>query len=122
MTPEQEARLKKEYPALFPQDLCFEIGAGWADLVERIARELREVGIGVRAEQVKEKFGGLRFYIAYLDERPDREAVDRVGQVIRRAEDESFTICEDCGAAGKLGGHGWVRTSCAQCRAAQSQA
>lgn len=55
-------------------------------------------------EQVKEKFGGLRFYHVNGDE--------FVMGAIALAEKMSYTICEECGAASKTRGGGWVRTLC----------
>jgi hypothetical protein len=55
-------------------------------------------------EQVKEKFGGLRFYYMNGDE--------FVHGAVALAERMSYTICEECGVAGKSRGGGWVRTLC----------
>lgn len=65
--------------------------------------------IEVKVAQVKEKFGGLRFYTYGGD--------DYVRGMIRFAESMSFVTCEVCGKAGKLGGKGWFRTLCEPCRA-----
>ena len=64
--------------------------------------------IEVKVAQVKEKFGGLRFYIYGGD--------NYVRGMIRFAESMSFVTCEFCGKAGKLGGKGWYRTLCESCR------
>ena len=42
-----------------------------------------------QVQQVKEKFGGLRFYIS--------AAPQEVHNMIHKAEAESYTICEHCG-------------------------
>ena len=59
------------------------------------------------AAQVKEKFGGLRFYVDNAD--------DYTGGVIALAESMSYRTCEDCGAPGKQTGRGWIRTLCDTC-------
>lgn len=56
------------------------------------------------ADQVKEKFGSLRMYSHGGD--------DFCDGVIQMAEAMSVRTCEDCGAPGKLGGRGWIRTLC----------
>lgn len=56
------------------------------------------------ADQVKEKFGGLRFYHHGGD--------DFCDGVLSMAENLSYRICEECGAPGKVGGKGWIRTLC----------
>jgi RNA polymerase-binding transcription factor DksA len=44
--------------------------------------------------QAKEKFGGLRFYIT--------SAPQEVHDLIHKAEEESYHICEECGKKGTL--------------------
>ena len=59
------------------------------------------------AAQVKEKFGGLRFYVDNAD--------DYTTGVIALAESMSYKTCETCGAPGKQTGRGWIRTLCDEC-------
>jgi len=56
------------------------------------------------AVQVKEKFGGLRFYV--------QAATDKHYSYISFAESMSYRTCEDCGAPGKTYTDGWHRTLC----------
>jgi hypothetical protein len=56
------------------------------------------------AVQVKEKFGGLRFYV--------QAATDKHYQYISFAESMSYRTCESCGAAGKTYTDGWHTTLC----------
>lgn len=58
----------------------------------------------VVADQVKEKFGGLRFYYHGGD--------DAVSGMVRMAESWAANTCENCGAVGTLRHGGWVRTLC----------
>jgi hypothetical protein len=58
----------------------------------------------VVVEQIKEKFGGLRFYYQGGDE--------QVHGMVRMAEAWAGIACEDCGGIGKRRGGGWVRTLC----------
>jgi hypothetical protein len=63
----------------------------------------------VKAAQIKEKFGGLRFYVDGGDE--------YVFGAIQLAETMSLVMCEQCGAPGKVGDHsgrGWYYTACEQ--------
>lgn len=57
-----------------------------------------------RASQVKEKFGGLRFYMTM--------ATDEMFDFIEEAESKSTTICEVCGEPGKTFNDGWMVTLC----------
>ena len=56
------------------------------------------------AVQVKEKFGGLRFYV--------QAATDKHYNFISFAESMSYRTCEDCGAPGKTYTDGWHTTLC----------
>jgi hypothetical protein len=60
-----------------------------------------------KAVQIKEKMGGLRIYINHGNE--------KMFQIIRRAEEESFITCEDCGKPGRERFGGWIRTLCDEC-------
>lgn len=56
------------------------------------------------AVQVKEKFGGLRFYV--------QAATDKHYNFISFAESMSYRTCEMCGAPGKTYTNGWHTTLC----------
>ena len=58
----------------------------------------------VIVQQIKEKFGGLRFYY----HGGDRE----VQGMVRMAEAWASRTCEDCGKPGELRTGGWQRTLC----------
>ncbi len=58
----------------------------------------------VVAVQVKEKFGGLRFYVDRSD--------SVVDALISMAESMSYRTCEVCGSPGKSRNGGWIRTLC----------
>jgi hypothetical protein len=67
-------------------------------------RPVYEIVTQVVVEQVKEKFGTLRFYYNGGD------AV--IDGMVRMAESMSSVMCEECGAPAKTQGHGWVGTLC----------
>lgn len=56
------------------------------------------------AAQVKEKFGGLRFYV--------EEGTQEHYAIIDFAENISYKLCEECGNKGKLYTLGWHKTLC----------
>lgn len=58
----------------------------------------------VVATQVKEKFGGLRFYYSGGD--------DEIDAYVTFAEVLSERTCDVCGAPGKQSGGGWIATRC----------
>jgi hypothetical protein len=67
----------------------------------------------VEVLQVKEKFGGLRFYAAIHGCTEEQEKAIR--EVIRKAEGESFKVCEVCGKAGREINNGWIKVRCEEC-------
>ena len=60
-----------------------------------------------KAAQVKEKFGGLRFYVDNHSE--------YVNGILAMAESMSTRICQDCGNPGRAAKGGWIRTLCKAC-------
>lgn len=84
-------------------------GDGWYRLIyelcEQIQKHADEKHFDVLATQVKEKFGGLRFYLRGADEHIDK--------LIEEAELKSCTMCEVCGEPGaRRTSGGWLRTMC----------
>lgn len=82
------------------------VGPGWGDILTRLIDDLFELGWDGSVLQVKEKFGGLRFYVGH--------ASDAVYERIRNAENESLETCEQCGKPGSPRGDGWIKTSCGE--------
>lgn len=75
---------------------------GWRGIIEPLIKELAEHDGDIF--QIKEKFGGLRFY--YFGGNEDfRKKVDK-------AEEKSYTICEYCGKPGRLRYGGWIKALC----------
>jgi hypothetical protein len=68
----------------------------------------------VTLDQVKEKFGTLRFYYTGGDE--------YIHGMVTMAESMSGVICEECGNPGERKGGGWVRTICDPCEEARERA
>ncbi len=67
-------------------------------------RKVRKPVPQVVAVQVKEKFGGLRFYY--------EGGNDQIFGMVRMAEAWAANTCEECGAPGKMRNGGWIRTLC----------
>ena len=72
----------------------FDIDLGWYPLVKELIEDLINLGWNKQTCQVKEKFGGLRFYI--------NEGSDEIHKRITKAENDSYEICEVTGKPGKL--------------------
>jgi hypothetical protein len=78
------------------------VGKGWSKILDGLY-DIKPRNVFVA--QVKEKFGGLRFYIFGGD--------DEFHEAVRLAEKESYHVCEICGDPGKLREDlGWILTLC----------
>lgn len=96
-------RLKAAYPSML-EKCDFYLPIGWTKLVETLLKDLTFVCPEIQVAQVKEKFGGLRFYA----DNCNKEA----NELIKLAEQQSVLICEECGKPGELRSDGWLKTLC----------
>jgi hypothetical protein len=124
MNQELDDLLCKKYPKIFAErhlsemQTCmywgFSHADGWFNIIDQLCANIQNhidwkaknghVVPQVVAEQVKEKFGTLRFYYRGGD-----EVIDGM---VRMAESMSGVTCEECGAPGVTGGQGWIKTLC----------
>ena len=105
-----QQKLIDAYPDFGIQDLEFGIEThnGWYNLLNDLCRELKENEFKGKVKQIKQKFGGLRFYTD--------EATDKDYKIIYRYEEKSFTVCEKCGKqAYERVMHGWITVLCEDC-------
>ena len=95
----------------------FECGDGWFNILDQLMGNIQhhidwknrteEVVAQVTLDQVKEKFGTLRFYYSGGD--------DYISGLVSMAESMSGVTCEGCGNPGKSRGGGWIHTYCGAC-------
>ena len=101
-------------PNVFRKNKYIEFNEGWKDLILEASLSIENIIVNkfpkdlieeIYATQVKEKFGGLRFYMTYYD--------DDIDAIIKKAETKSTSTCEVCGnlASRKVNG-GWIQTLC----------
>jgi hypothetical protein len=127
MSPEKTKYLLESFPKLYASHMLpmseslmcfgFEHSDGWYDIIHTLSSELETLnnnGATITAEQVKEKYGTLRFYISYNDE-TTKEQVNQANIFIGEAEFRSAKTCEGCGKPGKIQGTGWIYTACDEC-------
>jgi len=79
-----------------------ECGPGWDKLIDPIIKLCEDDGAEIL--QIKEKFGGLRFYVHNPSPIIELE--------IKEAERLSYKTCEVCGEPGLLYGGSWLKTLC----------
>jgi phage FluMu protein Com len=104
-------------------------------LLDRLAEDLIALGWDRVLHQVKQKFGGLRFYIGgrvvldfhggdklqSIEVTTRKGAYEALAHRIAEAEKESLKICEECGAPGRPcrpgcdDDRGWIETRCPRC-------
>jgi len=83
-------------------------GDGWLDLLEETDNLLSQLDPNYTISQVKEKFGGLRYYSSLSDEKinllKNSQNVDEIKKlsqeffdIIRQQENKSLDTCEVCG-------------------------
>lgn len=137
MKEELDKKLCETYSKIFKmrnasaQETCmcwgFEHGDGWYDIIDAACKNIQNHVNWKRktdpfssmtdeefdeihqpiAAQVKEKFGGLRFYVDNADE--------YTNGVIALAESLSYRTCEQCGNKGIMRKGGWIKTLCDGC-------
>jgi len=162
MKSELDEKLVKKYPIIFkdrykdPQQTCMcwgFPGDGWYDLIDKLCWDITKIiedyKIDVTAVQVKEKFGGLRFYVTIsgrynkrflfwfenklfdlfskfkkdkywykyhmFRQKIFKTPSEKIFSLIEKAEDDSYKICESCGAKAKPRGKYYVVTLCDAC-------
>jgi hypothetical protein len=107
----ERAALQERFPKTGRFWRGIDIGDGWMPIVIELDRHLLEIKPDYELHQVKEKFGGLRYYVGEIPEE---------GQtLIDVAEALSYQTCENCGEPGKestSGGY-WLKTLCDKCDA-----
>jgi len=120
MNPELYNKLLLKYPNLFKEALgdsklsisLFGIetnGPGWDKLIQTLCEGIdyhvkHNKCRPVTITQIKEKYGGLRFYYYGGD--------DIVDGMVRMAELVSEYTCEQCGKQGKIRTDAWLKTLC----------
>jgi hypothetical protein len=110
----QEA-LEAPMPKRSIEEWVEDVGGGWGPLIRGLDANLRALDPDYRIGQIKEKFGGLRYYVDSFS--GDTELADKL---VRAAEDVSFKICEDCGGPGDRSSTNkgfWIKTLCPRCAA-----
>jgi hypothetical protein len=105
-------QMEERFPNMFTEPYGgFCVGEGWWPIVENLCRHIqhhidwkRGTCSQVTVNQIKEKFGGLRFYYSGGD--------DEISGMVSMAESWAGHSCETCGAPGKSREGGWIKTLC----------
>jgi hypothetical protein len=154
MDQELEKILVEKYPKLYRdyggdiRQTCmgwgFTCKDGWYNIIDDLSFKIKEIDTKDRvvADQVKEKFGGLRFYYhindyhyyqifpwslwlkipykirPYLTKARQffyKRFDEKINDLVYEAERKSYKTCERCGCPGQRRSGGWIRTLCDPC-------
>lgn len=92
------------------EDWKGEVGDGWWPIVEELGLAMFRLDPDLEIHQIKEKFGGLRFYYSSSEEHGCSEEQKIL---VHFAERLCARTCETCGLPGSLRNDlGWVLTLC----------
>jgi len=113
-----------KYPKLYSELSYFETDIGWLNLIDELSQKLEAINnkyedaeTCVYAVQVKQKFGGLRFYVYSRD--ISEEDYQTCQNLIAEAEKTSYNVCESCGKpASSFKRNFWILTLCKECQEA----
>jgi len=108
-------QLYLDYPHLYATKISLDCGDGWFVLIDALSNHLEhhilQLDPGLQeqiwAEQIKEKYGSLRYYLSH--------STTVMEAIISFAEDMSAHICEECGHPGRRRNGGWIKTLCDAC-------
>jgi ribosomal protein L37AE/L43A len=94
-----------EFRNIDRNDALVMVGQGWAGLINELYDAMPS---DTEVVQVKEKFGGLRFYVGF--------STNEFMDLIDKCEERSYHICERCGKKGVLReNRRWILTLCDEC-------
>ena len=114
-------KLIQEFPAVFQNvdnSSEYSLPSGWYNIFYNLCEELTPILVEERSKiaedpeqplfsvlQIKEKFGGLRFY--YMMNTENRELYNKIQRLIDIAEDKSYDTYQITGKPGTLCKKGW---------------
>lgn len=134
---EFDRHMCEKYPIMFRERnlpmnqtcMCwgFNIGKGWYSVLDELCEKLefiyKQSNIRVIFQQVKEKYGGARFYFGTEKEKgkenndDDKQWIDIISNEVSRAEQICDYVCAECGCHKNdtitIGG--WVYDCCEKC-------
>ena len=104
--------------------MCWGIccGEGWHNLIDDLSAKIEKIIAAlpedkqgyIYAQQVKEKWGSLSFYMSYSNEEID--------ELIDEAELKSELTCEVCGEPGTIDQRmGWLSCRCPTCNTKEDE-
>lgn len=120
------AAIRAKYPRIFiERDSGTSVYAGWWQLLEDAFLKIDAVldenpSVYFKTQQIKEKFGGLRFYYdmgqiegdSSMSEEQVDAVLSEICSIVNEAEVKANNTCEVCGQPGYKTNIGWIKTLC----------
>lgn len=107
-------KLRQDYPLMYENAYDLYVGEGWQPIILALTKQIQSridwsVKVGhpidqVTVQQIKEKFGGLRFYYEGGD--------DTIDGTVNMAESWASHTCEVCGDRATKKTNGWIKNVC----------
>ena len=85
-----------------------ECGKGWNDIIDALEHSMLEIDPDYKVDQIKEKYGGLRYYFTPSDNKYNKQ----LDELVSIAELQCEVTCEICGKPGILRTGRWFSTRC----------
>lgn len=118
--------LQTRFPRLYQKKVWVEFSRGWYPLILELSQQIDYLYNRWNLKynnypyvvQMKEKFGGLRFYIAFPEDVSyANEDIEELTKIIDLYERKSYSVCEICSVEGENSmTNGWYNTLCRSCR------
>jgi hypothetical protein len=84
----------------YPEPYGLECNDGWKTIIDDTHKKLKYIDPDYKIAQIKEKFGGLRYYYECSFESYDDIRREIMDDIVRSAETNASYTCELCGANG----------------------
>lgn len=86
---------------------------GWKNIIKSTIDALNQCEEKIIAVQIKEKFGGLRFYCRF--DEIDENSASKMHEILSSAEEQSTKICFFCGSSPvRSNGRRWSLFCCVE--------
>ncbi len=91
-----------------------DVDKGWHQIIINLDKALSKLDPNYKIYQIKEKFGGLRYYCSSNNK--------LAKEIINEAERIADKTCENCGKPGTLvNNNGWYHTCCVDCSSPEAK-
>jgi hypothetical protein len=92
------------------------VGPGWQPIILALNKICKKLDSGHKIVQIKEKFGGLRYYYYSSGDLED-DVSESIYTLVSFVETICYLMCENCGSTQNVSTEGqWLKTKCDNCQ------